>query len=394
MRSRFKSHLRSVRIAAASCLMLIAGAQAFAQGTIRVDCADRFADDLKWKLTEPDKPVYGVKASDWTAEHVREWQRQSLACINAKAAWSEDAMKAPMRQKVNAMATSQDLFAVRDEALRKQGQVATVSTQKLSQVTLYGDGKPQEIKIYYTVGDHTGLRTCRTISQGIGFAKIESYRQSVAFARMCQQVGQTDASVVAMLEKQAAGIDALYDAIDAFANRVQGAEKQPVTEASVKELTAARDRVAAQIKGLGLPLDDQYYNTAVSKIEKMQEQLNGKACEAQVVKAGFPDAWKGHFLMMEWNAPESFAGIVCAAQRNGVQVRYLSSGVFSKEGFEVKGAKRTVQVFTDAKQVAGGDPNVKVLIPVSAKIDGKSTDVTRNNLRAVAAELIAAMRNQ
>lgn len=108
MRSRFKSHLRSVRIAAASCLMLIAGAQAFAQGTIRVDCADRFADDLKWKLTEPDKPVYGVKARDWTAEHVREWQRQSLACVNAKAAWSEDAMKAPMRQKINAMATSQD----------------------------------------------------------------------------------------------------------------------------------------------------------------------------------------------------------------------------------------------------------------------------------------------
>ena len=42
----------------------------------------------------------------------------------------------------------------------------------------------------------------------------------------------------------------------------------------------------------------------------------------------------------------------------------------------------------------GGDPSVKVMIPVSAKIDGKSIDVTHNNLRAVAAELIAAMRNQ
>ena len=45
-------------------------------------------------------------------------------------------------------------------------------------------------------------------------------------------------------------------------------------------------------------------------------------------------------------------------------------------------------------RMPGGDPSVKVMIPVSAKIDGKSTDVTRNNLRAVAAELIAAMRNQ
>lgn len=394
MRSKLKSNLRSVRSAVVCSLMLIAGSQAFAQGTIHVDCADRFADDLKWKLTEPDKPVYGVKARDWTAEHVREWQRQSLACVNAKAAWSEDAMKAPMRQKINAMATSQDLFAVRDEALRKQGQIATVSTQKLSQVTLYGDGKPQEIKIYYTVGDHTELRTCRTISQGIGFAKIESYRQSVAFARMCQQVGQTDASAVAMLEKQAAGIDALYDAIDAFANRVQAAEKQPVSEATVKELTAARDRVAAQIKGLGLPLDDQYYNTAVSKIEKMQEQLNGKACEAQVVKAGFPEAWKANYIVMELNSPELFCGLVQAAQRTGAQMRYLSAGLLSKEGFEVKSPKRTVQIFTQADRMPGGDPSVKVMIPVSAKIDGKSTDVTRNNLRAVAAELIAAMRNQ
>ena len=75
-------------------------------------------------------------------------------------------------------------------------------------------------------------------------------------------------------------------------------------------------------------------------------------------------------------------------------MRYLSAGLLSKEGFEVKSPKRTVQIFTQADRMPGGDPSVKVMIPVSAKIDGKSTDVTRNNLRAVAAELIAAMRNQ
>ena len=75
----------------------------------------------------------------------------------------------------------------------------------------------------------------------------------------------------------------------------------------------------------------------------------------------------------------------------------ISGGVarrFGKEGFEVKSPKRTVQIFTQADRVPGGDPSVKMMIPVSAKIDGKSTDVTRNNLRAVAAELIAALRNQ
>ncbi|MFM2275677.1 MAG: hypothetical protein RL211_1549 [Pseudomonadota bacterium] len=385
-----------MRIAKTSIVLMLACGAAMAQAAIRVDCSDRFADDLKWKLSEPEKPVFGVKAKDWTVESVREWQRQALACINAKANWSEDAMKAPMRQSVNAMAASAstDLFAVRDEAMRKQGLAAKVTDQKLTQVVLNGDGKPQEIKIVYATGDRTELRTCRTIQQGIGLAKFESYRQAVAFARMCQQVGQTEASTVASLERQAAGMDAIYDALDALTNQVEAATKQPVSEAKVKELTANRDRVAVQLKTLSLPLDDGYYQYAVSKIEKMQEQLNARACKDQFVKVGMPAAWKDNFIVLEFNSPESFAGIVCAALRNGAQVRYLSGGLLSKEGFEVKSPKRTVQVYTEAHRPAGGDPGVQVMVPVAAQVDGKKTDVTRNNLRALAAELIAAMRNQ
>ena len=113
-----------------------------------------------------------------------------------------------------------------------------------------------------------------------------------------------------------------------------------------------------------------------------------------LLKAGFPVSWKANYIVMELNSPELFCNFVQAAQRNGAQIRYLSAGLLSKEGFEVKSPKRTVQVFTQADRMPGGDPSVKVMIPVSAKIDGKSIDVTRNNLRAVAAELIAAMRNQ
>ena len=75
---------------------------AMAQSTIQVDCNDRFADDLKWKLADLDKPVFGVRARDWSAETVRDWQRKALACVNGKANWSEEAMKAPMRQRINA----------------------------------------------------------------------------------------------------------------------------------------------------------------------------------------------------------------------------------------------------------------------------------------------------
>ena len=384
-----------MRIAKTSIALLLVCGAVLAQAAIRVDCEAKFLDELD-RLSEPDREIFGLKARDWKPEHVDEWQRQSLACINAKPNWG-DAMKDSMRQAVTATASRSrtNLFARRDDAMRKQGLAANVTDQKLTQVVLNGSGNPQEINTFNRDNSNRGERlTCNTLKQSIGFAKVESYRQAVAFGRMCQQMGMTDPSSLALLERQAAGISALYDAIDAFTNQVGIAAKQPVSEAKVRELVAARERVAAQIKSMSLPLNDSYYTKAISSIEKMQEQLNAQACEDQLVKTGFPSSWKANFILMEWNSPELFASIVCAAQRNGAQVRYLSPGVLSKEGFEVKSPHRTVQIFTKADRAPGGDPNVKLMVPVSAKIDGKSTDVTRNNLRAIASELIAAVRNQ
>ena len=384
-----------MRIAKTSIALLLVCGAVLAQAAIRVDCEAKFLDELD-RLSEPDREIFGLKARDWKPEHVDEWQRQSLACINAKPNWG-DAMKDSMRQAVTATASRSrtNLFARRDDAMRKQGLAANVTDQKLTQVVLNGSGNPQEINTFNRDNSNRGERlTCNTLKQSIGFAKVESYRQAVAFGRMCQQMGMTDPSSLALLERQAAGISALYDAIDAFTNQVGIAAKQPVSEAKVRELVAARERVAAQIKSMSLPLNDSYYTKAISSIEKMQEQLNAQACEDQLIKVGFPSSWKANFILMEWNSPELFASIVCAAQRNGAQVRYLSPGVLSKEGFEVKSPQRTIQVFTQSDRAPGGDPNVKLMVPVSAKIDGKSTDVTRNNLRAIASELIAAVRNQ
>ena len=384
-----------MRIAKTSIALLLVCGAVLAQAAIRVDCEAKFLDELD-RLSEPDREIFGLKARDWKPEHVDEWQRQSLACINAKPNWG-DAMKDSMRQAVTATASRSrtNLFARRDDAMRKQGLAANVTDQKLTQVVLNGSGNPQEINTFNRDNSNRGERlTCNTLKQSIGFAKVESYRQAVAFGRRCQQMGMTDPSSLALLERQAAGISALYDAIDAFTNQVGIAAKQPVSEAKVRELVAARERVAAQIKSMSLPLNDSYYTKAISSIEKMQEQLNAQACEDQLVKTGFPSSWKANFILMEWNSPELFASIVCAAQRNGAQLRYLSPGVLSKEGFEIKSPQRTIQVFTQSDRAPGGDPNVKLMVPVSAKIDGKSTDVTRNNLRAIASELIAAVRNQ
>ena len=212
---------------------------------------------------------------------------------------------------------------------------------------------------------------------------------------MCQQVGLTSAETVTNLERQAAAVPTLYKALDAFADRAkQLAATSNTAEGQLKELEAQQQKLFGQLRALQLPNNDEAFVAANKTVAEMRERVQMAACGDQAVKAGFPVSWKANYIVMELNSPELFCNFVQTAQRNGAQIRYLSAGLLSKEGFEVKSSKRTVQVFTQADRMPGGDPSVKVMTPVSAKIDGKSTDVTRTNLRAVAAELIAAMRNQ
>ncbi len=386
-----------MRIARTSIVLLLACGAAIAHATIRVDCESRFLDELD-RLSEPDREVFGLKSRDWKPEHVDEWQRQSLACISAKRNWA-DAMKDSMRQAVTATAARSrtNLFALRDGAMRTGGLQNQVETSKLSQVVLYGDGRPESMTIRYerSGARPTETRTCRTLSQGIGLANAESYRQAIVFARMCAQTQQADASVAASLEKQAASAASLSGALDNFAGQVSEAARiNPAPDARLKQLVGTQEHLLAQVKSLGSQASDATFNDAAQKLRELQTQLEQSACKDQFVKAGMPAAWKDHYIVLEFNSPEPFAGIVCAALRTGAQVRYLSGGLLGKEGFEVKSAQRTVQIFSEANRVAGGNPRVLLMVPVVAKIDGQKVEVTRGNLRAVAAELIAAMRNQ
>lgn len=73
--------------------LLVCGA-VLAQAAIRVDCEAKFLDELD--RPEPDQEIFGLKARD-LSKHVDEWQRQSLACINAKPelgrCWRFNALK-------------------------------------------------------------------------------------------------------------------------------------------------------------------------------------------------------------------------------------------------------------------------------------------------------------
>ena len=382
----------------ATAVLLVMGAVS-AHAELRLSCPVQWDQLNALRDADLNASVMGVKVRDWTPDHLEQVSRKSEECSRNGSGLDS------MRRAVHVDGVSRVYPAAKqfisENAARVQREKTVsqigdaVGQSNLSKVvTLDAKGLPKSITIIYgPTGRDT--KTCDTLSGGIGYATAESYGQAVQFARMCQQVSLTSAATVSMLERQAAAVPSLYKALDAFADRAKqlGTTSNPA-EGQLKELEAQQQKLSGQIQSLQLPNNDEAFVAASKTVTELRERAQITACGDQAVKAGFPVSWKANYIVMELNSPELFCNFVQAAQRNGAQIRYLSAGLLSKEGFEVKSPKRTVQVFTQADRMPGGDPSVKVMIPVSAKIDGKSIDVTRNNLRAVAAELIAAMRNQ
>ena len=382
----------------ATAVLLVMGAVS-AHAELRLSCPVQWDQLNALRDADLNASVMGVKVRDWTPDHLEQVSRKSEECSRNGSGLDS------MRRAVHVDGVSRVYPAAKqfisENAARVQREKTVsqigdaVGQSNLSKVvTLDAKGLPKSITIIYgPTGRDT--KTCDTLSGGIGYATAESYGQAVQFARMCQQVSLTSAATVSMLERQAAAVPSLYKALDAFADRAKqlGTTSNPA-EGQLKELEAQQQKLSGQIQSLQLPNNDEAFVAASKTVTELRERAQITACGDQAVKAGFPVSWKANYIVMELNSPELFCNFVQAAQRNGAQIRYLSAGLLSKEGFEVKSPKRTVQVFTQADRMPGGDPSVKVMIPVSAKIDGKSIDVTHNNLRAVAAELIAAMRNQ
>ena len=382
----------------ATAVLLVMGAVS-AHAELRLSCPVQWDQLNALRDADLNASVMGVKVRDWTPDHLEQVSRKSEECSRNGSGLDS------MRRAVHVDGVSRVYPAAKqfisENAARVQREKTVsqigdaVGQSNLSKVvTLDAKGLPKSITIIYgPTGRDT--KTCDTLSGGIGYATAESYGQAVQFARMCQQVSLTSAATVSMLERQAAAVPSLYKALDAFADRAKqlGTTSNPA-EGQLKELEAQQQKLSGQIQSLQLPNNDEAFVAASKTVTELRERAQITACGDQAVKAGFPVSWKANYIVMELNSPELFCNYVQAAQRNRAQIRYLSAGLLSKEGFEVKSPKRTVQVFTQADRMPGGDPSVKVMIPVSAKIDGKSIDVTRNNLRAVAAELIAAMRNQ
>lgn len=390
--------------AAASALLVMGAFSAHAG--LRLECPVRW-DQLTRLNGDLDADLFGVKVRDWKPAQLDEVFRKSEECSRSGPG-PESMRRAEHLDGASRVYPAAKGFYLADrdrhlqeEAARNQASTA-IKQNSLSQISVdRNNGAVESVEVDY--GQERVTLRCDKLGRGIGFATLESYRQVTAFAKLCAQSRAADGKTVALYERQTSEVPGLYTAMGVFASQVAESAARPLSEARVQELTAVNKRLSAQIESLGLtgtgnlyPQSEleKTYSAAVVQLKKQQKQLEAKACESQFLKAGFPSAWKAHFILMELNSPDLFANVICAAQRSGAQVRYLSGGLMSKEGFEVKSTKRNVQVFIQADRLPGGDPGVLLMVPVSAKIDGKSIEVTRNNLRVVAAELFAAMVNQ
>ena len=366
---------------------------------LNVDCPVRWAFLAKLSGPNLDADLFGVKVRDWKPEYLDELVIRQEECL-LRANWPESVKTAERSGgKADAERARVSHFARRDQLLREEALrnrvAASVDESKLTQIELDRQGLPASIEIRHNYTNNKFTHRCDTLRRGIGFATTESYRQAVVFARLCQEAKKTDASVLAMLERQAANIESLHRAIEVFAGSVSDEEKrQPPAGDRVRELTTARNRLLAQFKALELVGTPDKFDDAQNRLAAMQAKLSAMACDSMYLQAGMPKAWRANFILLGQGGVERFQPIICDAINSGAQVRYISSGLMSGEGFEIKSAKRTVQIFVESNRVPGGDPSVQLMNPVNAKIDGKKMPLGGQGIYALIAELAAVVQNK
>lgn len=371
-----------------------------AHAELKIGCPVRWEMLAQLDGRNLDTELFGVKVRDWKPEFLDQVMRRQDEC-HAKSGYPESLKKAERDDSRRLYQVALAALEERDRRLNEEvrgNQMRTaISESKLTGIKIDSRGLPESVEVAYSPTNRANVM-CRDLSRGIGYAPVESFRQVAAFARLCQQTQQTDANTVATLERQANGIAALYQAIDAFIPQVQEAAKRAsIPESRVKELSAAQLRIQTQIESLRLPdyrAIDSTFGDALSKLKTMQEQVNEKACMETFAKTNLPPAWKNYLIVYEWNNPRRLLDVVCYGIRHGAQIKYLSGGLFGSEGIEVKSINRTLQLFTQTNRIPGGDPNVQALSLVAAKIGGQKFNVGHANLQAVAAELGAAIQNQ
>lgn len=117
---------------------------------------------------------------------------------------------------------------------------------------------------------------------------------------------------------------------------------------------------------------------------------SGSTCAEFKTKAGMPKELDKALYMAAVNEPWSFQEMICSGIKNGATVRYLRSGLFRNEGFEIKGSQ-PMKVYFERDAIPSS--GALVLVPTNGVVRSNEIEVTPGNIRLFTGYLIAALRN-
>lgn len=386
------------RLIAASVFLL--GLSTHAMAALTVKCPLNWDELPRLGGGDLDRVVHGVKVRDWKPEYLDEYLNKATECIRRSD--NVDSIKQaqyPELRKQVEFARSK-YFEDIQRAARVENQASAATKAKadagLAGLKVDSDGVPTAIDLPTRRGGST-TSDCRDMKRPSVALTLDGHRQGAAFARLCAQVGRLDEATAAEVERVSRAAPALYQSVDAFVVQVEAAARAPFNESSTRELQKLAGAIATQQSAMHITdLDDsgRRYSRATAKVEEWSKQATAVACGRTYANSGMPAKWQRNLILLGPYEPTELTTLVCQAVGNGAQVRYLSGGLLSKEGFEVRSAGRTVQLFSELQSVAGGDPAIKIMVPAQAQVFGKKVDVNRVNLREIVAELAAAMANK
>ncbi|MDP2367410.1 hypothetical protein [Rhodoferax sp.] len=386
--------------------LLLAAVTVGAHAQLQLTCPVRWEQLVKLQGPDVDSLFYGVKIRDWRPEFFDAMALKHDECM-AKANWPESVRKAERADVQNTFSRRDGYFRALNEAVAKSdaaaraSQLVQVAREQGLEISQGSTGNPLEIQLRLRFprpgsASFSSWDCYKTGGELPGWLDDESIKKLSYYTSVCVESGRATQQAAANQREELETMSRLFVEVPSFAALVSAAARAASPNPStVAELSLKYGQIVETARRVATRYDDHpLLKQAGVDLKTLSDRVGRKSCDLAYARGKFPDARKTAWYLADINMPEPFPDFICLLMSKGAQVRYLPGGWLSKEGFEIQSSTRTVQVFTEDQRIPGGDPKAPLIVPVAAKIDGKKVTITRQNYRAVQAELFAAMLNQ
>lgn len=341
-----------------------------------------------------DRLIYGVRARDWKPEFLDQALRRYEAC--------QAVAPGPQSLKDAERADALRQFQLLKSSLQQRDRLVAQEVRQASAQTAAAQSGAAQ------VGQRDGALTWAYVQRRAGNTSDEP-----PFTITCAEPNQLPRDLLTLSPQSQLELPKFYAACVQAQQLVSGPSAALFKE-SIDELARERQAQAGFIASartlVAAPLQQQTHQT-VSALEKanrfqsssepavnaaadqlttLRQQVDVRECAAHGKQAGIPaDLLQAQYLV-EWATPAPLVGMACTAARNGVPFRFRAKGLLSKDSFEVKGAT-SIKVVLARQQIAEGGV---LLVPLEGTVQGKTFEVTRQNLQVLTQQIRVALKTR